>query len=376
MDLKSNKDIYKILREDGYLDKEIKIIINIMKQPQQHKFSLKYKNHIDSLPYKQRLNQFKIPIHNGQRKLFLCSLLFLVKYSHLSKLLVYAGGAPGTNIIILAKLYPNLKFHLYDPRPFDDRLENLKNVQLFQCYFTNDIARSYKKKNVMLWSDIRTGTVDDDDFEEQIMENNNMQKEWHDLAKPIMGMYKFRLPYSTNFQSTKFNQSDDSFAKNINYMKGTIWLQMWAPTTSTETRLVVKQNYKMVEYDCLEYESRLYYWNLIDRQWKTFKEYSGIQIMSEYCNCFDCTGEKYILDKYLQSIHKDTPANIESLSKCISSYLNSIQHLHHGYIDKPLWDKYIITMNLFKEKVLRERDKKIQIRKKCYDMNATKLIKT
>ncbi len=357
--------MFNILKEDNYSDDEITVIKKFVKK--KHTFSTLYKNHTEELQYRQRLGQFKIPIHNGQRKLFLSSLLFLTKYSHMSDLVVYAGASPGTNIIILAKLYPNITFHLYDPRPFDDRL-TMKNVKLFQSYFTNDIAKSYSDKKILLWSDIRTGTVEDDDFEEQIMENNNMQQKWHDLAKPIRGMYKFRLPYII----------DNKTLSDIQHMRGVIWLQQWAPTTSTETRLIVKTEYKIKNYtrkSQKSYEHRLYYFNTIDRQWATYDIYSDIKLMDVPCNCHDCTGEKYILSKYLKTISKDTPDNVQKMSKCVSQYVGSIKHLHHGYIDKPILDKYMITIKLFKEKVLKERDNKIKIRKIHYDSNATKLIK-
>jgi hypothetical protein len=324
---------------------------------------MKYDDHINGLPYRQRLGQFKIPIHNGQRKLFLSSLLFLVKYSKLSNIVVYAGASPGTNIVILAKLYPYVVFHLYDPRPFDARLNGIENVKLYQTYFTDDIAESYKNKNVLLWSDIRTGTVEDDDFEEQIMENNNMQKKWHDLAKPVMGMYKFRLPYKNTISSETL------------HMGGKIWMQFWAPTTSTETRLIVSTDYKDVYSNNESYENRLYYFNTIDRQWMVYDTFTDINLMKVPCCCFDCTGEKYVLSKYLTSVSKNTPQNIRKLSECLSSYVNTIKHLHHGYVDKPILDKYEITVKLFKKAVLKERERKIKIRKIHYDANATKLLK-
>jgi len=350
----------KLLRKDGYTDEEIQVIKKCIKKT--YDFSILYNDHTKKLPYRQRVEQFKMPIHNGQRKLFLSSLLFLVKYSKLSDLVVYAGASPGTNIIILAKLYPKMKFHLYDPRPFDDRLKSMKNVELFQSYFTNEIAKSYKNKQILLWSDIRTGTVEDDDFEDQIVENNMMQKKWHDLSRPVMGMYKFRLPYAVDETA------------GMDYMDGDIWLQLWAPTTSTETRLIVPTNYDEVFYINQEYEHRLYYFNTIDRQWKSYPS-SDTKLMDVQCCCFDCTGEKYILSLYLSTIKKNTPDNIKTLSDCISSYLNTIKHLHHGYIDKPIWKKYETTIQIFKRAVLKEKERKIKMRKMHYDKNATKLIK-
>jgi hypothetical protein len=356
----------KLLKEDNYTNDEIQIIKKFTKHKQT--FSSLYEDHIEALPYRQRINQFKIPIHNGQRKLFLSSLLFLIKYSDMSNLVVYAGAAPGTNIVMLAKLYPHLRFHLYDPRPFDVRLENLKNVELFQSYFTNKIAKSYEQKNIILWSDIRTGTVEDDDFEDQIMENNKMQQKWHDLSKPVMGMYKFRLPYNDPDKESDENDK-------VEHMGGQIWLQQWAPTTSTETRLIVKRKYKNIPYDSRLYENRLYYFNLIDRQWANYELHSNIQLMNVKCNCYDCTCEKMILFMYLETISKNTPKNVRKLSECLTNYVGSIKHLHHGYVDYPIWEKYEITLKLFKEKVLKERDNKIKIRKIHYDSNATKLIK-
>lgn len=346
------------LKDDNYTEDEIDIVESVIDLP--HIFSYKYDDHTDSLPYRSRVGQFKMPIHNGQRKLFLSSLMFLVKYSQLSKLVVYAGAAPGTNIVLLARLYPDIVFHLYDPRKFDPDLIDLKNVKLFQTYFTDSIAKSYNRKNILLWSDIRTGNIEDDDFEDQIAENNNMQRKWHDLSNPVMGMYKFRLPYA---------------GLNTVYMKGDIWLQLWAPATSTETRLIVSREYVDISYSNKEYENRMYYFNLIDRQWKTYSKYQDINLMDVPCNCHDCTGEKLTLVRFLKSISKFSIENLQTLYKCISYMLKPIKHLHHGYIDKPIREKYDTIVKLFKDALLLEKEKKIKVRHIYHHVNSTKLIK-
>lgn len=53
---------------------------------------------------------------NGQLKLLLGEVAFLTKYPE--GLCVYVGSAPGTHITLLCKMFPKIKFHLYDPRDF------------------------------------------------------------------------------------------------------------------------------------------------------------------------------------------------------------------------------------------------------------------
>jgi len=335
------------LVKDGYTSEEISHI----EKEDYPQFSLRYQDHSYKVPYRQRRGQFKTTIHWGQRKLLLSCIQFLTKYQHLASRVVYAGAAPGTNILILSELFPKHEFFLYDPRPFDEDLADHPKIHLFQEYFTDDVARSYKDKKVLFWSDIRTGSLKDDDFEEQIVMNNKMQEKWHYLMRPEYAMYKFRLPYK---------------AGHTKYMRGQIWLQIWAPETSTETRLVVRKNPSTKVYSHSKYEKRLFYFNLITRQWGHYPTY--------YCQCYDCCAEAWILSKYLNNPNEKVIHTFsESISKALSATKTIYDVPHNIQLKAPMFKKYLYIRKT-KDVVLDRRLRKIQSRVSNYHKNITRNI--
>lgn len=179
-------------------------------------------------------------LHLGQLKLFLATFQFLLKYSVNIKTvyIVYAGAAPGYNIHLLTKFFPNCKWILYDPNNFYDSLRINPNIikinnDLFcdnDCIKLNNI---YKNKYLLFISDIR---IDSD--EKSILRDNDLQKKWVELLKPNYAQLKFRLSRLCN---------------NYNYFDGIIYFQSYAPATSTESRLVI--NGKKLEYKNYNYEN-------------------------------------------------------------------------------------------------------------------------
>ena len=365
--LSQKQKLTDLLKEEHYTDQEIEYVLDVFDKRSELGFEL---NDIKfRLPYRQRQGEFKTTIHWGQRKLFLTTLLFLVKYHRLSDLVVYAGAAPGTNINLLSHLFKNLRFDLYDPQKFDDYLSENDKIRIFREYFTDETAAKYSDKNVLFISDIRTGTVDDPDFENQITENNNMQRRWHDIIRPVRGMYKFRLPY----QPVEGGKEIDAPINTV-YMKGKIWLQPWAPRTSTETRLIVRQKYKLVSYDNKEYEDKMYYFNIIMRQWMSFNSVYKPSLTEKKCHCFDCCFEKYILNYYITQTN--IRLTVAELSQTISDFLGNktLTQIPHGICDDNPIDKFNYLRNTYRETIIRERTQRTMIRKKIYDPRATKIL--
>ena len=199
--------------------------------------------------------------HIGQRKLCLTELYFLAEYAHLSNLIVYVGAAPGNHFPILCDLFPKHKFHLYDDRDFDisEKYTKSGQVVLFQQYFTDADVDKYKYKNILFISDIRGRDV----IETTIIGDMKMQKNWILEMKPIKSMVKFRMPYGDGeYCGDKLQiQSKCTYE----YFNGKLLLQPWGPISSTENRLIIDQNPTFKVYDCIEYEDRMYYHNLVTR---------------------------------------------------------------------------------------------------------------
>jgi len=108
--------------------------------------------------------KIKSQLHHGQRKLYFSEVEFLTRFGNKNDIIVYAGAAPGTHIDHLSKMFPDRKFILVDPRPFDPILKKNKKITTKQEYFTNEMAKEYKdRKDVVFISDIRV-----DPEEEQV----------------------------------------------------------------------------------------------------------------------------------------------------------------------------------------------------------------
>jgi len=181
--------------------------------------------------------------HLGQRKLLINEVAFLHLHGNLSDKVLYVGAAPGPHINVLADLFPNHKFYLYDPREFDTNLNLKLNVKTYQKYFTDQEALKYKK--CLFISDIRTGGTD---FEKEVEYNLTQQKKWCDIIEPVMTSLKFRMP---------FTKTD----KIIPYYRGKICLQSWCGIDSNETRLWTDCK-KQTNYSTHDFEQRMFHYNL------------------------------------------------------------------------------------------------------------------
>jgi cap2 methyltransferase len=234
--------------------------------------------------FSRKIETERSPVHFGQLKLFAMELKFLTKYvAHIGKrtngLVVYAGAASGYHINFLAKSFPNLHFHLYDPKPFCESLTvvesndwdtafTAQNWKIFEELFTEETALRYKDKPFAFISDIRS-RKDDEIFVEADM---TRQMEWIKVMQPDLSMVKFRLPWQDGF---------------THYLSGEIWLQAFAPLTTTETRLVIdKASLTEKDYDNRKYERQMSYHNCINRIYTYDHGVRGVPGMD---NCFDCS---------------------------------------------------------------------------------------
>ena len=139
-------------------------------------YQLKYKTkYINENIRDNKLIRAKCNIpHIGQRKLLMTEVWFLSQYNlqNIKKekeppIVIYPGAAPGTHILYLSKLFPNVEFHLYDMSRFDINLRNKstkpKNVFLYNQLFLDEETEYWKQKRIdgikiYLVSDIRALT--------------------------------------------------------------------------------------------------------------------------------------------------------------------------------------------------------------------------
>ena len=281
-----------------------------------------YYNKTDNLPhYEVNLKQNKRYIydpsfrgnantHLGQRKLMLSEMQLLNEYYKLFPTnsvitIISVGSAGGHHLIQLNKMYPETKWILIDPAPFDKRLYNRPEIyRIINKLFTDDICDQLKKElkdeKFLFVSDIRR---DEKDFEAGVIRDMQLQYDWVKKLSPFLSLLKFRMNY-------KMKKGD-----TLPYLNGDLLYGIWAPPISGETRLLVKQNdinKKDKIYNFNDYEEIMSYHNKTERTtcFSKYKNKSKYKNFIEnknklYCECFDCLQELNILFEYSELFKKD-----------------------------------------------------------------------
>ncbi|CAD8190893.1 unnamed protein product [Paramecium octaurelia] len=197
-------------------------------------------------------------VHWGQRKLLISEIWFLTKYGCLSRNIIYAGAAPGLHIQFLSDLFQNHKFYLFDPNDF--QVKQGPKISIYQRCFTNEEAQKFKElfqNDYLFISDIRTANfkcMTPMENEQAVLRDNQLQMEWVKVLKPQKAMLKFRCAYPT-----EINEPTEFF-------QGEIYIQAWAPASSTETRLVPQDYVNTKLYDNVKYEEQMFYHNDVVRK--------------------------------------------------------------------------------------------------------------
>ena len=246
------------------------------------------------LTYEYTIPKPKTVVHWGQLKMFLVLFSFFLKTIRLTDKevhIIYAGSATGDNILLLCKFFPNTFWYLTDPRKHNKSLYTHNQIkEINEQYFDDALANKYyekfKNKNVKLLftSDIREGTDDD-----KILSDQDLNINWHKIIQPDYSYFKFRCGYETE--------------KLYKYYKGKIYVQCYAPQSSTETRILLKKKLKEYTYDTHEYQGRLLYFNRIIRP--SFHK-SIIKSNKLFDNCYDCVYFGYLINKYINKYNKNS----------------------------------------------------------------------
>ena len=233
--------------------------------------------------------------HWGQRKLLLSEIEFLTLHAEEPGVIIYAGAAPGTHTEYLVSLFPMHTYVLVDPAPFKCR--ETEQIIIKNEFFTDKLVKllvkEYGDKPIYFISDVRSTPAEKD-----IKEDMKKQCTWLRLLSPTYSMLKFRLPWDN---------------KKTKYLKGDVYYQVWAPTMSTECRLMVpkKNNNKYTFYDNRKHEEQLFYFNTHTR----VSYYNYSENIPSLGHCYDCAGEFVILKKYLEKYNK--PSDDENLNAMV-----------------------------------------------------------
>jgi hypothetical protein len=261
---------------------------------------VKYTDLSVELKYIDTKDYFIPNIHVGQRKLFLAAYQFLKLYPG-EKYLVYAGSAPNKYGWLLHECFPNMKFIYIDPADHDliptnisckhidvtretlDIIDTGPNtIYLIKDFFDSDYAKKFKYLDCIFMCDIRS--ISGKKLSEgDVCNNLSQQAVWFKLMDAKAASLKFRVPFKLINQPCKlsspnmkhdldlasefgYNITDNVRDKNaFMYFSGEIYLQAYAGKTSAETRLVIDRGAKFIEYNNLEYENKLFYYNIFCR---------------------------------------------------------------------------------------------------------------
>lgn len=233
--------------------------------------------------YQRRSGDLKTVNHWGQRKLLMSEIEFLTMFHTQADVVVYAGAAPGTHIGYLSGLFPRLKFVLVDPADFTVKSTNKIDVR--QEFFTDDIAKEFSSQRSLFICDIRTAdwkVQSSEEVEDSVEADQKAQLNWVQIMNPVASILKFRLPWG---------------AGATHYLEGDIYLPVWGPVTTIETRLITRKNAGMIYYNHKRYEERLFYFNTVTR----VQYYSHGIVAEGLCHCFDCASEIIVLFEYLRA---------------------------------------------------------------------------
>lgn len=274
-------------------------------------YKLNIKNKMIYIPRKQKPST---TLHLGQLKLFLSTLQFLLYYAPKNEEvhIIYPGSAHGYNIIFLTELFPQCRWYLIDPGNFYKELyHNSKIVYIKKSLFTdtilNEVKEKTKNKFTLLISDIRLTTDN-----KSINRDHSLQKYWTEIIKPNYAQLKFRIPRDN---------------ENYSYLDGKIYLQMFAPVTSTETRLVVDgKNISNKIYNLNEYEGLLSYFNRILRT-SYYKHYQKNECID---HCYDCSSMIYLLQDYKKK-YKENPFSKLGINNMIEHLLTNIPNVKNRF---------------------------------------------
>lgn len=268
--------------------------LNLLKSYKKDKLPITLNDIEDKIKFYYRKQLPASTVHWGQIKLFLSTLQFLLDYCPKDKdvNILYVGSAEGHNLPLLVDMFPKTNWYLVDPRKdkkgqsvFDKRLFTIPRVKkIVVDFFTDELANKMKKelnkKYFLFISDIRLfEATNRNEKEKDIDTDMKLQLGWYHILNPDYSQLKFRIPY---------------YAKKYDYLEGKIYLQDFAPVSSTETRLVVSKNAKMKKYLLSDYENKLFYFNRLLRT-SYYKHNYNIKNMD---HCYDCTKYLTLINKY------------------------------------------------------------------------------
>jgi len=239
----------------------------------------------DSAPrqrYRRRNLEFKSVNHWTQRQIVVQEIEFLLQHSRQGDYVVYIGAAPGTQIPYLSELFPWLTFHLYDTSEI--RCHSNELIKIHNVDFNNEILRDWRDcaENVLLLFNLKQPRGQDSSDKPLLSEGMETQRDIYLRLRPRKALLRFRLPWGKGV--TRF-------------LDGKLLLPVWGKQTTTEALLIPDADGKEKEYDHIQFEERMFYFNTVRRVQYYRHSVVGVRGLD---HCYDCASEVFIMGKYLE----------------------------------------------------------------------------
>lgn len=262
-----------------------------------------------------------------------------------------------------SKTLENIEFNAFKKESYDWK-NNMKNfydhkinlsellqedcrVFVIQDYMNIELCKEIKRSindigNLNFVSDLRTNMFENYPTDLDIIWNDSIQAACIDILKPEYSLLKFHPPYfnsddnsvfdfikhsnnstneiykiiSANFEYIKDNMNIDSLKeyknKKYKYLKSEdIYLQAWAPRSSTETRLIIKGVPDSSEYNPKEWDNKFTFqknlrmYGYFNYFYDIVKNYKSSNVINDYNANFDSMLEIYILLNYIYKTKMD-----------------------------------------------------------------------
>lgn len=318
----------------------------------------------------QTFDKYILNCHIGHRKLLCAVLLFLIecqkKIDLNDCLIIYIGAAPFISYNVIDGLYPNISWIVYDKNKFIFD-KDYKNIKIRNKYFKDeditvikDDFKQSNKKYLLYINDMRLETD-----ENSILNDMINQQLWLLKIDPYASCIKFKLPYyikdkmDLNYELPSFiNSEKKKGIYDMLYLDGKVYLQTYAPKRSLETRLISFKPYKLVNYNIIDYEKKLNYFNLNIRT-KEYVYKDSKKFL--FLNLYDNVNEYFVFKKY-NDINKKF-SNMFEMYNFVDNIFNKY-NIYNGINCKLKSFKYyiylILTSNLKKDNKKKEYLKSIK----------------
>jgi hypothetical protein len=193
---------------------------------------------------------------------------------------LFVGAAPGYDVAYLRKLFPSLRFVLFDPKPIVVDIEG--PTEIHQEFFTDEWAHRLKEefnlKRILLQCYTRISS-------HRLESNLRMIQNWHTIMGVYRGAYEVTLPYNSDGTTT--------------FTKGDLYFPVWSKPAGADCRLITDAHTtQTIALDHRRHEEAMAYFNCITRTCVYLNEF---KLPSVYDECYDCTAEKRILFSYISN---------------------------------------------------------------------------